>query len=254
MLLVRIIAAIALLAGSAVARAENAPPRSYAVLSLVGDALVLHVHRHQVGSRTESSPSEVNAVDNPIFDEVAIIAARGAMLRLLPAARLQLMTTQDKGLYRAQNEMFDHPEAHHEDREFLKTLLKEQGVTHALVISKFRSVAKLKLWSTTVGSGQLEGLGFYIDDMIQTIDTVDQTQARGMVAPFAYVRVRLVDAATLDVLAEATAKQSSIIAKPSADSSGMEIFVDMTAADKVRHIRSVLEDAMSGVLPAVMEN
>ncbi len=162
------------------------------------------------------------------------------------------MMTQDKGLYRAQNDMFEQPGEHTEDREFLKSLLKEQRVTHALVISKFRSVASLKLKTTTEGSGQLEGLGFYIDDMIRLNNTADQTSAQGMVAPFAYVRVRLVDAMTLDVLAEGTARQSTVIAQPSAESSGMELFRKMTGADKARHLRAALDAAMGTVLPAVV--
>ncbi|GAB2862881.1 hypothetical protein GCM10027277_34350 [Pseudoduganella ginsengisoli] len=231
--------------------AENTPVRSYAVLSLAGDALALHVHRHQVGSRTESAPREVNAIDDPVFDQAAVIAARAAFLRLHPGAKLQLMTTQDRGLYLAQNSMFERAEAHEEDRAYLKKLLKELGVTHALVITKFRSVPELKLVNTTVGSGYLEGLGFYIDDMIETRNLKDQTSSRGMVVPFAYLRVRLIDAETLSVLKEAMSKQSFIITRPSADSSGMETFLNMPSGEKTGHIRQVLEDAIASTVQNV---
>lgn len=248
----RIVFSMAVLLSSAAAQADTTPARSYAVLSLAGDSLALHVYRHQVGSRTDSSPREVNAVDDPVFDQMAIIAARTTLLRLRPGARLRLMMTQDRELYRAQNDMFEHPDKQQENREFLKTLLKEQGVTHALVITKFRGNAELKLLNTTEGSGYLEGLGFYVDDMIETRNTSDQTYSRGMLAPFAYVRVRLVDALTLNVIAEGTAKQSAVIVRPSAESSGMETFVNMTGPDKVKHIRTALESAMESVLPGVM--
>jgi hypothetical protein len=252
MVISRIVFSLVFLLASVAARAETPPTRSYAVLSLAGDALALHVYRHQVGSRTDSSPKEVNVVDDPVFDQMAIIAARSTLLRLRPGAALRLMMTQDKELYRAQNDMFEHPGAQLENREFLKTLLKEQGVTHALVISKFRGNAELKLLNTTEGSGYLEGLGFYIDDMIETRNTSDQTYSRGMLAPFAYVRVRLVDALTLDVIAEGTAKQSSIIVRPSADSSGMETFTKMPGSEKIKHIRTALESAMESVLPGLV--
>ncbi|WP_426338941.1 hypothetical protein ACN9MZ_21500 [Pseudoduganella sp. S-14] len=67
------------------------------------------------------------------------------------------------------------------------------------VISKFRGIAAIKLVDTAEGSGVLEGLGFYVDD----------TRSRGMVAPFTYVRVRLVEADSLKVVGEGTARQSS---------------------------------------------
>jgi len=234
------------------ARAETAPIRSVAVLSLAGNSLALHVQRHQVGSRTENAPVEVRPVGDPVFDQAAIIAARASLLKLLPNAKLNLMTTQDKGLYSAQNGMFEHPEQHGEDREYLKSLLKEQGASHAILISKFRSVATIKLIDATVGSGVLEGLGFYVDDMIYTFNRSDSTTSRGMVAPFAYVRVRLLEADSLKVLGEATAKQSFVIARPSADSTGMETFNNMTGADKIKNVRTALEHAMDAVMPGVL--
>ncbi len=234
------------------ARAESAPIRNVAVLSLAGNSLALHVQRHQVGSRTENSPVEVRPVEDPVFDQAAIIAARASLLKLLPNAKLNLMTTQDKGLYSAQNEMFEHPEQHGEDREYLKSLLKEQGVSHAILISKFRSLATIKLIDATVGSGALEGLGFYVDDMIYTFNRGDSTTSRGMVAPFAYVRVRLLEADSLKVVGEGTAKQSFVIARPSADSTGMETFNNMTGADKIKNVRTALERAMDAVMPGVL--
>ena len=226
--------------------------RSVAVLSLAGNSLALHVQRHQVGSRTDSAPVEVRPIDDPVFDQVAIIAARSSLLKLLPDAKLNLMTTQDKGLYSAQNDLFEHPEQHVDDREYLKTLLKEQGVSHAIVISKFRGVAAIKVVDATVGSGALEGLGFYVDDMIETLNRRDDTRSRGMVAPFAYVRVRLVEAESLKVVGEGTAKQSFVIAHPSADSSGMDTFNKMTGADKIKHVRTALECAMEAILAGVL--
>ncbi|SFG93253.1 hypothetical protein SAMN05518865_12387 [Duganella sp. CF458] len=233
-------------------QAETAPIRSIAVLSLVGNSLALHAQRHQVGSRTESSPVEVLTVEDPVFDQVAIIAARASLLKLLPNAKLSLMTTQDKGLYSAQNGMFEHPEQYVEDREYLKSLLKEQGVSHAIVISKFRGIAAIKLIDATVGGSALEGLGFYVDDMIRTINRSDDTSSRGMVAPFAYVRARLVEADSLKVVGEGTAKQSFIIARPSDDSYGMETFNKMTGADRVKNVRTALEHAMEAILPGVL--
>lgn len=192
-------------------------------------------------------------MESQIFDETALIEARKAILNAESSAKVSLMMTQDIGLYGAQNGMFDQPDAHLEDREYLKSLLKTQGVSHLLLISKLRSVAKFQLYNSSEGSGMLEGLGFYVDDMInlRRIDTQDG--ARGMLAPFAYVRVRLIDAATLDVMGEASSKQSIIMAQPSVESSGMQLFQAQTSADKVRHMRTLLESAMAEVMPRLLK-
>lgn len=249
--IVQAVACCVAVLASAGAHAQSAA-RSYAVLSLAGDALALHAIRHQVGSRTNHAPVEVLAMDEQIFDQTAIVAARAAVLNTQPGAKLRLMMTQDKGLYGAQNSMFDLPDAHREDREYLKSLLASQGVTHLLLISKLRGNAEFKLYNSTVGTGVLEGLGFYVDDMIDLRFRDTQDVARGMFAPFAYVRVRLLDAATLDVVRELSAKQSVVKVQPSADSSGMESFAALTGVDKVQHIRTVLESAMDDMVPRLL--
>ena len=231
----------------------QAQPRSYAVLSLAGDMVALHAIRHQVGSRTNHTPVENLPMADQIFDEVTVIAARAAVLKVAPGALLRPMLTQDKGLYGAQNAMFDLPDAHLEDREYLKSLLKEQGVTHLLLVSKFRSVPEFKLYDSTVGTGVLEGLGFYVDDIINLRNMDTAEFSRGMLAPFAYVRVRLVDAATLAVLQTATVKQSVVLLQPSVDSSGMAMFQASTGAEKVDLLRSVVESAMRDAVPRVLQ-
>jgi hypothetical protein len=228
------------------------PPRSYAVLSLAGNTLALHANRHQVGSRTDHAPAQVLTLEDQIFDEAAIIAARAAILSTEPRAKLSLMMTQDKGLYGAQNDMFERPDAHTEDRDYLKSLLKTQGATHLVLISKFRSIAQFQLYNSSEGTGVLEGMGFYVDDMINLRRMDTQDGARGMLVPFAYVRVRLLDAATLAVVHEATAKQSVVMTQPSLESTGMQLFQAQTSADKVQHMRHLLTLAMADMIPRVL--
>ncbi len=225
---------------------------SYAVLSLVGDSLTLQANRHEVGSHTNNAPRQVLAMSDQLFDQLTLIAARGGIAALQPDAKAVLMATQDPGLYRAQNAMFEQPEAHQEDRDYLKSLLKDQGVSYLVLISKYRSNAVMELDNAMIGSGALEGLGFYVDDMINIRNTTTNDTARGIMVPFAYLRLRLLDARTLEVVRETTVRKSRINARPSVESSGMDSFNDLNGTDKAKQIRAVLEDAMAGALPAVL--
>ncbi len=227
-------------------------PRSYAVLSLVGDTLTLQANRHAVGSHTDSAPKQVLAMDDQLFDQLALIAARSWIAEKQPGAKAVLMATQDKGLYRAQNEMFELPDAHQDDRDYLKSLLKDQGVSHLVLISKFRSNALVELQNANIGAGALEGLGFYVDDTLNIRDTATKDVGRGIMMPYAYVRVRLLDAQTLAVVREVTARKSRIMMQPSVESSGMDGFNGLNGTEKAKHIRTVLDDAMAGTLPDLL--
>ncbi len=71
-----------------------------------------------------------------------------------------------------------------------------------LVVSKFRENARLKLGNVTIGSGKLQGLGYYLDFNVPTADSDTDEKGRGVIAPYAYFKVSLVDLATSTVTNE----------------------------------------------------
>jgi hypothetical protein len=222
------------------------------VLSLVGDTLTLQTSRHEVGSHTNSAPKQVLAMDGQLFDQLALIAARTCIEEVQPGAKAVLMATQDRGLYSAQNAMFELPDAHQDDRDYLKSLLKDQGVSHLVLISKYRSNALVELENANIGAGALEGLGFYVDDTINIRNTTTKDIGRGIMMPYAYVRVRLLDAQSLAVVRETTARKARIYAQPSVESSGMDGFNALSGTEKAKHIRTMLDDAMAVTLPDLL--
>ena len=163
-------------------------PRSYAVMSLVGNALHVYGVRPAVGTRTEAETRNVLEITDQVFDIAALESANKTIKHVHPGATVVLMMTQDAGLYKAQNSMFESPDANTENRDYLISLLKERGVSHLLLITKQRDFAQFKLTNGAAGTGQLEGLGFYIDDTTEfrTVNTSESSS--GMVGPFAYLK------------------------------------------------------------------
>lgn len=232
--------------------AAQAGEPTYAIMSLAGDTLTLVAQRHQVGSRTEAQPKQETALEDQVFDQVAVLAARAALLKARPAAKVVPMMTQDKGLYRAQNAMFEQPQAHQADRDYLKSLLAEQGATHLLLVSRHSAKAAFEMYNSVESGAQLEGLGFYIDDVTVTRNMQTSATARGMLIPFAYLKVRLVDAQTMQVLGESVAKQSRIFVRPSNEGSGMATFASMTLEEKTDQIRGATRRAVDEALPPLL--
>lgn len=243
--------AAALFTASPMIHAEAAP-RSYAVMSLVGNAISLHTIRPSVGIRSEAETKNVLPIAEQVFDAAALAAADAAIKRVQPAAKVVLMMTQDAGLYAAQNAMFDEAHANKDNRDYLISLLKDRGVTHLLLITKERDNARFKLSNGFTGKGTLEGLGFYIDETphFRNSDTADASQ--GMVGPFAYVKVRLLDAATLQLVRQARSISSSILVRPSAEPNAMQMWTSMASAEKIKHLEHVLGAAMKEAVPPAL--
>jgi hypothetical protein len=233
------------------ATAQSAP-RSYAVMSLAGDAITVLGESQQVGSNLPSHTRNVVPIQEPIFDQAALLAADGVIKSLLPGAKPVLMMTSDPGLYKAQNAMFDLPADNLDNRAYLKTLLKERGVTHLLLVTKTRENANFKLTNGHAGNGSLEGLGFFVDEMFETRNEETLERATGMVVPYAYVKVRLLDAATLELVGQASAMESRIVVRPSASPKAQELWTTLSHADKVDHLRGLLGCAMRGTLPQLL--
>lgn len=232
-------------------QAETAP-RSYAVMSLIGNAISIHTFRPAVGMRSEAETRNVLPIAEPVFDAAALRAANTAIKQVEPSARIVLMMTQDAGLYQAQNAMFDEAHANKDNRDYLVSLLKDRGVTHLLLITKERDNARFKLTNGFAGKGSLEGIGFYIDDTTRFRNSETSDSSDGMLGPFAYVKVRLLDAATLQLVRQIRAIGSTILVRPSAMPNAMEMWTSMASAKKVEHIEDLLNQAMKEAIAPVL--
>jgi hypothetical protein len=236
---------------STVANAQT-EARSYAVMSLIGDVIHVDTVRSAVGTRAPGESHHVLDIPDTVFDNAALVAANASIKQAQPAAKVVLMMTQDVELYKAQNAMFDRPEDNKANRDYLIGLLKDRGVSHLILVTKQREHAYFKLDNGSTGTGQLEGLGFYIDDTSRLLDTASSESGRGMLGPFAYVKIRLLDAATLALVAEAKASKSSILIRPSAESSAMDMWTTMASAEKIKCIDELLGEAVAEAIAPLL--
>lgn len=186
------------------------------------------------------------------MDEAILLSIDAALKRA--GTTPVLMMTQDKELYKAANSMFEQAHANADNRAYLQGLLRERKVSHLVLVTRVRDNTPLKLArGETVANGVLEGVGFYIDDTTQLRDSKTAEAYFGMVVPFAYLKLRVVDAATLNVLSERTATYSYPVVRPSTQPSGMETWASMSKDDKLASIRQAVEGAVQGTVPALLK-
>lgn len=252
-----LLALSALLLAGAVHADSTSATRKYGILSLAGDSISTVTYVPGIGSRNDINDKQVYALgDNTAFDEAAIRAASAALQQLQPEAGRFLMLTIDAELHKMQNAMFDDPAANQANRDFLKSLWKDKGVTHVVLVTKYRADAELKFMQNTGGTGKIEGLGFYMDNRVEVTsykgDNNHSTQ--GVLMPFAYIKLRLLNADTLAVEGEVRLKQGEMVTyAPDADERAVRTWQALSAKQKTDYLDRLLREAVTEGVPRLLK-
>lgn len=245
---------LALLLAAAISLANGAlaAPRTYAVLSLAGNSVTTVLERENTGSKLDQNYRTVMAIAEPLFDEAFIHGANTAIKQKQPDAKTVLLLTADQELYKAQNDMFDAAASNADNRTYLKSLLTNRGATHLVLISKAHGEAEVRIGNERIGKGRLEGLGFYMNNSFGFINTDSKAQGTGILAPYVYVKVRLIDAATMDVMHEEIIRQAWAVGNfnPGKDHAAWSA---LSSQDKVVYLQEAIKTAMEEVVPKVLD-
>src|SRR4029078_11978130 len=85
--------------------AEDTPPRTYAVISLIGDKLYVHGHRATGGRSINRKRQGAMAVQGRALDDTAVLAASEAISRFDPRASIVMLASSDPTLYELRDEL-----------------------------------------------------------------------------------------------------------------------------------------------------
>jgi len=234
------------------AHAES--PRKYGILSLAGDSF--SVVTSVAGTKLDANDKQVYALgDNTTFDEAAIRSASAALEKAEPASGRFLMLSTDAELHRAQNAMFDDPAANQANRDYLKSLWKDKGLTHLILVTRYRADAELKFLHESTGTGKIEGLGFYMDNGVDVVTYgKSNAESQGVLMPFAYLKLRLINADTLEVENEVRQKQSQMVTyAQNADERAVRTWQALSAKDKIALLDQLMRQAVSDGLPRLLK-
>lgn len=239
------VAAIVLLQLAAGAHAADAP--RYAVLSLIGDRLLMVQRVPATETQPERSLIEFLDLDAKVFDQTAVLAVNVALKRSNPSAQPILLEARDASLYSAQAALLEQGGS-----EPLRKLLAGTKATHLILITRLRYEAMLRTDSGHLGSGPLEGLGFYLDRTRQLIRDDTGQQALGFLGPFAYFQVSVFDLARRQVI-----RQEQVVASrtlSAARSPQGDPWTALTAQDKVRVLQQMLRSEIARVMPPLVRS
>ena len=183
------VALVALFLGLATASAVA--QSKYAVLSSVGDRVTVVTRAMSTGSNVDTNRREPMELAGPGLDNAVLLAAEDGIKAADPSAQAILLAPRTPLAEQAANASRDN--ALEKWAGETRAQLVPLGATHLIVISKHRGDARLKVASGSTGSGKLEGLGFYVDTSYAAADDNASQTARGFLASYAYLLIRMVD-------------------------------------------------------------
>ena len=241
---------VALICISSSSYAADPAPATYAVISLIGDKINVVGARASVGSNLDRNRQGAIAVQGRALDDTAVIAASDAIGRFDPHASIVMLSSNDPTLYELQDELFQPQQR---SRALLASAIRDpiqgQHATLLVLIRKNRSDAMLRLENQYVGSGKLEGVGFYVDPNLRMIDHETGELGAGFLAPYAYIKITLVDAKTMAVIREQSVEESTNMIT----SKSLNPLDALTAAQKTAALRSMIVKTTTGGVKVVLE-
>jgi hypothetical protein len=244
-----ILAALAMVAAAA-AGAQGAE-RTYAVMSLVGDGLLVVTHRTATGSSLSPQTRAFKPFDGPALDRAALLAVDTALRRADPKAKVLLLGGRDPAALAAQARSLGAPGSAQAVADALLPHLPALGATHLVLILKGRGAGRIQVDEGTAEAGALEGLGYYVDSTLITKREAEFALApRGFVAPFAYMDLALVDLATGKVVGRREARDAAPQAATASDS--VDAWETLAPEEKIARLQGLLRKEADAAIPALV--
>ena len=249
---VRLLAASgAVLSGAALAAgAPPGPGTGYAVVSLIGDKLSVVTHEASTGTMIERNKTQTLPVNGTVFDAEVMAQAEAALKRADAQARVSLYDLSSPAMFEQQERFLEGGKLHFSPA--VVATMRKEGATHLVLVTKQLATAQLRAGDHDgLGSGYLQGMGFYIDRAVHMIENKSGETGRGYFAPFVFAKVTLVDLDTLDVVNEASVKVN-ISAASVGVAASPDAWDALTPQGKISALRSLIDDHLPQAVASVV--
>jgi hypothetical protein len=228
------------------APAHAAEGQKYAVLSLVGDRLMLVQRVPAAEAQPERNIVEFLDLPDKVFDQTVRLAANEVLLIADRNSKPVMLDARDPSLYQQQARLL-------EEGASVRRLLAGTGATHLILVTRLRQETMLQsIEGHLGGSGALEGLGFYMDRSRPLIASTTGEAAFGFLGPFAYFQITVYDVARGRVLRQEQVTASRTISagrSPTGDP-----WQVLTPREKVVVLQKMLTEEIAKTLPRVVRS
>lgn len=234
---------------ASVAHAAPATP-SYAAISLVGDKLDVVTYQPRVGSQLDSNSHMPLRLTEDALDTTALRTIGQSLRELAPGVPVALLAASTPDSFADQDRIFSG--SHVTLPAEIDAAVHREGATMLVLVTKRHAEARLRSLNGDLGSGTLDGLGYYLDSNKRLKNRDTGVRSIGFLAPFAYVEVSLVDLATSTVVRQAAITSGYVIG--ASDNGGaVNPWDALNGEQKVARLESLLSGELQRVLPALIK-
>ena len=222
---------------------------SYAVLSLVGDKLDVVTYQLATGSKLDANSHDQLTMPQDEFDMAALRAISRTLKAKVPGAQVALLAASRP------EDFVDEEHAFSAGRVTLPAeidaAVHREGAASLLLVTKHRGDARMQVREGRIGSGRVEGLGFYLDGTTELENRDTRKRALGFIAPFVYVYVALIDVATGTVTRRETITAGRAVGVFH-NAAGVNAWDALSAAEKVSLLTEMLTKELEAAVPALL--
>lgn len=237
------------LAAFAVSAADEKSPRAYAVISLVADELRVIGQEPTTGSVLSRNGVATTPLPFDVLELSALKAATAAVLKADSRAKVAPVKMTEPLFYEMQADFIDGKLA--KLPEAMLKPLRSAPVTHLLLLTRFRDDARLTTANGTLGTGKLEGVGYYVDLETRMRRVDSNAISVGYIAPYVYIRASVIDLKSLAVERTKTSTWGLALAA-AGSTAGSDVWAMMDDAAKINRLRDALETQITQLVPVVM--
>lgn len=222
--------------------------RRLTVISAFARDMHVVTYRPSLGSHLDQNTHEAFPVPEGELDRFAVDAAANTLGKLaIDGRRLSVLRLPFGPDELAPVDPMSSPEL----PSSLREKLTRENVTHVLLLLPVRAPADLKAAHTHLGTGYLEGIGFYVDrrQRMRRADTGEL--GVGFIAPYAYFSVTLFEVESMRSLASRRVIASFTVSAARASDS-TDAWQALTAAQKISALKRLIRIELERVLPDLM--
>jgi len=224
--------------------------RHYAILSLVGDEMMIVQREMSTGSHNDTNNRWSVQMPDATIDRMMAFAVEDAVKRAEPNAKTTLLVSRRQAVYDAvarELKSGDRAKAFEAVRPVISTA---KGATHLILVTKHKGPTRVKIANGSIGHGNLEGVGFYVDYGSTARSPLTGDAERGVISPYAYMRVSLIDIASGKVLSEERVTGSNGYTVDTGTIG--DAWHILSAQEKDRRLQEVLREETARVVPTVI--
>ena len=225
--------------------------RHYAILSLVGDEMMIVQREMQTGTRLEANSRQSVSMPDATIDRSVLLGVEDAIRRAEPSAKTTLLVSRRQAVYDSVARALDKGGTTAQAYEAVKPVVASaKGATHVILVTKYKHATMMRIHNGYIGSGWLEGVGFYVDYGSTARSPITNDNERGLISPYAYFRVSLIDAASGKVIHE----DRVIGSNPYTVDSGTigDAWRAITPQEKEKRLQDMIREETARVVPTVI--